>query len=121
MDGDLSTVRLSLSFDIIYNFELAFQCHRFEVNQHLVAEVMSVLLKSGQSVSREEAVEKMNLGEKGGTPSESSWNSIDSPVRFRVQIEHEPRNLHVSSILDHHVLNLICQDCWRELTADLGD
>ncbi|KAF2593434.1 hypothetical protein F2Q70_00043340 [Brassica cretica] len=39
--------------------ELAFQCHRFEVNQHHVADVMPVLLKSGQSVSREEAVEEM--------------------------------------------------------------
>ncbi|KAF3536088.1 hypothetical protein F2Q69_00019822 [Brassica cretica] len=32
---------------------------RFEVNQHPVAEVMPVLLKSGQSASREEAVEEM--------------------------------------------------------------
>ncbi|KAF2618978.1 hypothetical protein F2Q68_00039857 [Brassica cretica] len=31
----------------------------FEVNQHPVAEVMPVLLKSGQSASREEAVEEM--------------------------------------------------------------
>ncbi|KAF3553333.1 hypothetical protein F2Q69_00013077 [Brassica cretica] len=31
----------------------------FEVNQHPVAEVMPVLLKSGQHASREEAVEKM--------------------------------------------------------------
>ncbi|KAF3538402.1 hypothetical protein F2Q69_00022862 [Brassica cretica] len=42
-----------------YRFELAFQCHRFEVNQHHVAEVMPVLLKSRQSASREEAVEEM--------------------------------------------------------------
>ncbi|KAF3597353.1 hypothetical protein DY000_02021533 [Brassica cretica] len=40
-------------------FELAFQCRRFEVNQHHVAEVMPVLLKSGQSASREEAAEEM--------------------------------------------------------------
>ncbi|KAF3572770.1 hypothetical protein F2Q69_00058550 [Brassica cretica] len=32
---------------------------RFEVNQHPVAEVMLVLLKSGQSASQEEAVEEM--------------------------------------------------------------
>ncbi|KAF2531929.1 hypothetical protein F2Q70_00030055 [Brassica cretica] len=38
-----------------------FQCHRFEVNQYLVAEVMPVLLKSGLSASREETVEKRNL------------------------------------------------------------
>ncbi|KAF3572847.1 hypothetical protein F2Q69_00059767 [Brassica cretica] len=31
----------------------------FEVNQHPVAEVMPVVLKSGQSASREEAVEEM--------------------------------------------------------------
>ncbi|KAF2558412.1 hypothetical protein F2Q68_00015163 [Brassica cretica] len=59
-----------------YSFALAFQCHRFKVNQHPVAEVMPVLLRSGQSASREEAVEKRNLGEQGGTPSESSWNFI---------------------------------------------
>ncbi|KAG5410896.1 hypothetical protein IGI04_007215 [Brassica rapa subsp. trilocularis] len=47
MDGDLPTI-----------FELAFQCHRSQVNQHLLAEVMPVLLKSGQSASREEASEK---------------------------------------------------------------
>ncbi|KAF2618488.1 hypothetical protein F2Q68_00039570 [Brassica cretica] len=41
------------------SFELAFQCHRSEVNQHPVAEVMPVLLKSSQSASREEAVEEM--------------------------------------------------------------
>ncbi|KAG5410958.1 hypothetical protein IGI04_007277 [Brassica rapa subsp. trilocularis] len=61
MDGDLPTVRLSPYVDTRYIFELAFQCHRFEVNQNPVAEVMPVLLKSGQSASREEAVEKRNV------------------------------------------------------------
>ncbi|KAF3493322.1 hypothetical protein DY000_02052295 [Brassica cretica] len=60
MDGDIPTVRLSPSFDTRYRFELAFQCHRFEVNQHHVAEVMPVLLRSGQSASQHEAVEKRN-------------------------------------------------------------
>ncbi|KAF3523127.1 hypothetical protein F2Q69_00047778 [Brassica cretica] len=59
MDGDLSTVRWSPYSETRYNFELDFQCHRFEVNQHHVADVMPVLLKSGQSASREEAVEEM--------------------------------------------------------------
>ncbi|KAF3571460.1 hypothetical protein F2Q69_00060213 [Brassica cretica] len=36
-----------------------FQCRRFEVNQHPVAEVMQVLLKSDQSASREKAIEEM--------------------------------------------------------------
>ncbi|KAF3541262.1 hypothetical protein F2Q69_00023573 [Brassica cretica] len=92
MDGDLPTVRLSSSFDTRYSSELAFQCLQSEVNQHLVAEVMPILLKSG---------------EKGGTPSGSSWNSFDPPVSLANQ-SIEPRNLHVSSILDHPVLNLIC-------------
>ncbi|KAG5388306.1 hypothetical protein IGI04_029847 [Brassica rapa subsp. trilocularis] len=48
MDGDLST-----------SFELAFQCHQFEVNQHPAAEVMPVLLKSVPSASRQEAVKEM--------------------------------------------------------------
>ncbi|KAF3540104.1 hypothetical protein F2Q69_00022415 [Brassica cretica] len=55
----LPTVRLSPSFDTRYRFELSFQCHRFEVNLHPVAGVMLALLKSGQSASREEAVEEM--------------------------------------------------------------
>ncbi|KAF2572701.1 hypothetical protein F2Q70_00001468 [Brassica cretica] len=59
MDGELSTVRLSPSFKRRQRFELAFQFRRLEVNQHHVSEVMPVLLKSGQSASREEAVEEM--------------------------------------------------------------
>ena len=59
MDGDLATVRLSPSFDTRYNIDLAFQCNRFEDNDHPVAEVMPILLKIGQSASREEAVGEM--------------------------------------------------------------
>ncbi|KAF2604680.1 hypothetical protein F2Q70_00027179 [Brassica cretica] len=59
MDGDLSTVRLSSSFDTRYGFEVAFQLHRFEVNQHPIAYIMSDLLKSGMSASLEEAIEEM--------------------------------------------------------------
>ncbi|KAF3599822.1 hypothetical protein F2Q69_00036394 [Brassica cretica] len=59
IDRDLPNVILSSSFDTRYIFELAFQCHRFEVNQHPVADVMPVLLKSGQSASQEKAVEEM--------------------------------------------------------------
>ncbi|WZY99818.1 hypothetical protein YC2023_072147 [Brassica napus] len=58
MDGDLSTVRLGPYFDTRCRFELAFQCHRSQVNQHPVAEGMPFLQKSGQSASREEAAEK---------------------------------------------------------------
>ncbi|KAF2573644.1 hypothetical protein F2Q70_00003978 [Brassica cretica] len=42
-----------------YSFELDFQCHRFEVNQHPIADVIPVLLKSGQSASLEEVVEEI--------------------------------------------------------------
>ena len=59
MYGDLPTFRLSPTLNRRYIFQLAFQCHRFEVNQHPVAEVISVLLKSGQSDSRDEAIEEM--------------------------------------------------------------
>ncbi|KAF3574799.1 hypothetical protein F2Q69_00059727 [Brassica cretica] len=59
MDGDLPTIRLSPYVDTRYRFELDFQCRQFGVNQHPVAEVMPILLKSGQSASREEAVEEM--------------------------------------------------------------
>ncbi|KAF3611519.1 hypothetical protein DY000_02048160 [Brassica cretica] len=55
------TVRLNPSFGTPYSFELSIQCHRFEVNQHPVAEVMPFLLRSGQSASREKAVEKRNV------------------------------------------------------------
>ncbi|KAF2594062.1 hypothetical protein F2Q70_00043386 [Brassica cretica] len=61
MDGDIPTVRLSSSFDKRYIFELAFQCHQFGINQHPVADVIPVLLRSDQSASREEAVEKRNV------------------------------------------------------------
>ena len=37
MDGDLPTVILSTSFYTRYIFELAFQFHQFEVNQHPIA------------------------------------------------------------------------------------
>ncbi|KAF3541686.1 hypothetical protein F2Q69_00021940 [Brassica cretica] len=59
MDGDLTTVRLSPSFDTRSSIELDFQYHRFEVNQHHVANVMPVLLKSSQYASQEEAVYEM--------------------------------------------------------------
>ena len=59
MDGDLTPVILRPLFDTIYIFELAFQCRQFEVNQHPVAKVMLILLKSGQSASRKEAVEEI--------------------------------------------------------------
>ncbi|KAG5384690.1 hypothetical protein IGI04_036160 [Brassica rapa subsp. trilocularis] len=58
IDGDLLTIRLSPYFDTRYSFALDFQCHRSQVNQHPVAEVMPILLKSGQSASREEAAQK---------------------------------------------------------------
>ena len=45
--------------DTRYSFTLDFQCHRFEVNQHPVAELTPVLLKSCQSATQEEAVEEM--------------------------------------------------------------
>ncbi|KAF3515834.1 hypothetical protein DY000_02061713 [Brassica cretica] len=51
MDGDLSNVILSPYFNRRYSFEFDFQCHQFEVNRHPVAEVMLVLLKSGQFTS----------------------------------------------------------------------
>ncbi|KAF3579380.1 hypothetical protein DY000_02031149 [Brassica cretica] len=59
MDGDLTTIRLNPYFDTRYSFELDFQFRWFVVNQHPVADVMPVLLKSGQSASREQAVEEM--------------------------------------------------------------
>ena len=41
------------------SFELALQCHRFEVHLVVRSKVTLVLLKSGTSASREEAVEDM--------------------------------------------------------------
>ncbi|KAG5384266.1 hypothetical protein IGI04_035736 [Brassica rapa subsp. trilocularis] len=120
--------RVFLEYLRVQSFDLTFKCHQFEINQHPIAEVMPVLLKSGQSASREEVVEEMKdcrstmhpchrstprsytklpkypwttknhiyviykplltatlsklslihssrLGEKGRTPSDSSWNS----------------------------------------------
>ncbi|KAF3515975.1 hypothetical protein DY000_02060134 [Brassica cretica] len=69
MDGDLSAVRLSPSSDTRYLFELAFQCRQFQVNQHHVEDVMPVLLKRGQSASREKAVEEI----KDCRPMKQHW------------------------------------------------
>ncbi|KAF2572375.1 hypothetical protein F2Q70_00004372 [Brassica cretica] len=60
MDGDLSIVILRPYFDTRYSFELAFQCHRLEVNPMVRSDVMPVLLKSGMSASRDKVVEEMN-------------------------------------------------------------
>ncbi|KAF2545103.1 hypothetical protein F2Q70_00022423 [Brassica cretica] len=60
MDGDLPMVKLSGTFHTRYSYELAFQCHRFEVNTMVRSEVTPVLLKSGQPVSQERTVEEMN-------------------------------------------------------------
>ncbi|KAF3488432.1 hypothetical protein F2Q69_00052510 [Brassica cretica] len=85
MDGDLPTVRLSPSFSKRYSFELSFQCRRFEVNQHPVAEVKPIFLKSGQSASREEVVEKRNerkeevLQSPPGTPFDSGYVGAFDP------------------------------------------
>ncbi|KAF2601774.1 hypothetical protein F2Q70_00026238 [Brassica cretica] len=64
----------------IESFELAFQCRWFELNQHHVAEVMPVLLKSGQSVSQEEAVEDEGLSIDG-----APLVSIDGDARIWVK------------------------------------
>ncbi|WZZ53246.1 hypothetical protein YC2023_053353 [Brassica napus] len=48
MDGYLST-----------RFELAFQCHKLEVNQHPITEVIPGLLTSSQSATREEVIENI--------------------------------------------------------------
>ena len=50
MDEDFPMDLLIPSFDTRESFELAFQCHCSEVNQHPAAEVMPVLLKTGQSI-----------------------------------------------------------------------
>ncbi|KAF3591651.1 hypothetical protein DY000_02021864 [Brassica cretica] len=82
MDGDLPTVRLGPYFDTRYSLGLSFQWCRFEVNQHPVAEVMPVLLKSGQSASREEAVEEM----KDCRSMKQHW-SYSSPLSSRTRIK----------------------------------
>ncbi|KAG5378180.1 hypothetical protein IGI04_026022 [Brassica rapa subsp. trilocularis] len=57
------------------------------VNQHPVAEVMPVLLKSGQSASREEAAEKRKPRRSMQHSARRSVEIPDHPpVRFRVQI-----------------------------------
>ncbi|KAF2619045.1 hypothetical protein F2Q68_00039950 [Brassica cretica] len=56
------TSSLTQSFGPFGIFELAFQCHRSEVNQHPVTAVMPVLLKGGQS-----------------TPSSSLMAELDRP------------------------------------------
>ncbi|KAF2575285.1 hypothetical protein F2Q70_00002499 [Brassica cretica] len=89
MDGELPTVRLSPYFDTGYSFELAFQCHRSQVNQHPVADVMHILLKSGQSASREEAAEKRKPRRSMQHSARRSMEFPDHPpVRSRAQIDY---------------------------------
>ena len=78
MDGGLSSVRLSSSFDTRYISELAFQYHRFEVNPTVRSEVMPVLLSNGQFVSRERAVDGMNVLSIDGGP----LPSVDGDARI---------------------------------------
>ena len=75
MDGDASTVRLSPSFDTRYNFALAFQCYRSEVNQHPVAyarctEEWPVCLARGSC-----------RGDEGLSIDKTALVSIDSDAR----------------------------------------
>ncbi|KAF3507731.1 hypothetical protein F2Q69_00007641 [Brassica cretica] len=78
MDGGLSSVRLSSSFDTRYISELSFQCHRFEVNPTVRSEVMHVLLRSGQSVLQERAVDGTNGLSIDGGP----LPSVDGDARI---------------------------------------
>ena len=77
MDGDLPMVRLGPYFDKTQSFELYFQCHRFEVNLTVRYEVKLVFLKSGQSASREEAVEETD----GTSIDDTALVSINSDAR----------------------------------------
>ena len=118
MYGDFPTVILSPSFDTRYIFELDFQCHQFEVNQHHVAEVMPALLKSGQSTSREEAVEEM----KDCRSMKHHWyRSIvipeNSPSLFRDQFR--PRSYHILPIYPWTTWNPILLFSKPSLTAML--
>ena len=64
------------------NFELAFQCHRLEVNPTVRSEVMPILLKSGQSVQRE----RESYREDEGTSIDGApLVSIDGDSRTRAE------------------------------------
>ncbi|KAF3507725.1 hypothetical protein F2Q69_00007648 [Brassica cretica] len=58
--------------------ELAFQFHRFEVNPMVRSEVMPVLQRSGQSVSRERAVDRTN----GLSIDSAPLPSVDGDARI---------------------------------------
>ncbi|KAF2598582.1 hypothetical protein F2Q68_00010707 [Brassica cretica] len=83
MDGDLPTVRLSSSFEKRYSSELAFQCCRSEVNQHPIAEVMPILLKSGQvCLARESCREEERM-------------SIDARLLISIDMDDRMRAEHI--------------------------
>ena len=65
--------------------KLALQYHRFEVNQHHVAEVVHVLLKSDQFASREEAVEEMKECRSTTQP----WCQSMVMLEFRPSLFHD--------------------------------
>ncbi|KAF2561404.1 hypothetical protein F2Q70_00016391 [Brassica cretica] len=67
-------------------FELAFQCHRFEVNQHPVEDVIPGLLKRSQSAFTEEwsvcLARGSCRGDEGLSIDETTLVSIDSDARI---------------------------------------
>ncbi|WZZ15710.1 hypothetical protein YC2023_108799 [Brassica napus] len=77
---------LAMDGNIPTRFELAFQCHRSQVNPHPVVEVMPVLLKSGQSASLEE----LSCREKKATSIDAALGtSIDGdPKSWAFDINH---------------------------------
>ena len=90
MDRYIFMVWLSPSFDTRYCFELAFQCRRFEANQHPIAEVMRDLLKSGVCLVRGNY-----RGDEGMSIDDKSLVSIDGDPRRRtepIHDRHKPRN-----------------------------
>ncbi|KAF3534259.1 hypothetical protein DY000_02040046 [Brassica cretica] len=119
MAGDLPTFRLSLSFYTRYSFELAFHCRRFEVNHHPVAEVMPVLLKSGQSASREKVVEEMKNCRSTVHPCHrSTCNQLTEPelcwIRYLGEYDSWSRNLVAQAIASIDVCSLFTCESWNK-------
>ncbi|KAF3529844.1 hypothetical protein DY000_02039430 [Brassica cretica] len=93
MDGDRPTMRLSGSFDTRYRFELAFQCHRSEVNPTVRSDAMHVLLKSGQSVSRER---ESSRGDEGKSIDGAPLVSIDGAPLVSIDDDYRKWAVYIS-------------------------
>ena len=115
MDEDLPTFRLSPSFTRRYSFELAFQCRRFKVNQHHIAEVMPVLLNNGQSASQGKLSRRwMTVVRRSTLAIDQRWCHNMGWAYFMTDWSPEATTNYQNTLRRPKTLFMCClSHCWR--------